>query len=50
MFAYRLSMICGAVLPHQSAGNTLVQGFGFRGGMKRFAPDVSAPYGMPRNW
>src|SRR6185436_4611733 len=42
-------MFCGAVFPHQSAGYTSVQGFGFCGGMKRFAPDVSAPYGIPRN-
>jgi len=36
-------MFCGALLPHQRAGRTPVQDFGFWGGMNRFAPDVSAP-------
>ena len=39
----RLSMFWGALLPHQRAGRTPVQAFGFCGGMNRLAPDVSAP-------
>jgi hypothetical protein len=36
-------MFWGDELPHQSAGYTSDHGLGFWGGMKRLAPDVSAP-------
>src|SRR5579872_3451816 len=39
--------VCGAVGPYARASRTSVHFAGFAGGMKRFEPEVSAPYGIP---
>ena len=42
-----LGSLCGVLEPYSNASRTPVHGRGGLGGMKRLAPAVDAPYGMP---